>query len=136
MRAIDLVGQVRQVQAGPSGSDEFASRGGGWQTSPEKMRRAPSPPPVVASVDLGAHEPTARAPPKSPAATVRAAAISEAEFRAEYAAEAARVGSTPARLGERDERELRDAMVRTGGRLPALGMVRMAQGFQHRKRGV
>ena len=77
-----------------------------------------------------------RAPPKSPAATVRAAAISEAEFRAEYAAEAARVGSTPARLGERDERELRDAMVRTGGRLPALGMVRMAQGFQHRKRGI
>ena len=27
-------------------------------------------------------------------------------------------------------------MVRTGGRLPALGMVRMAQGFQHRKRGI
>ena len=24
-------------------------------------------------------------------------------------------------------------MVRTGGRLPALGMVRMAQGFQHRE---
>ena len=37
---------------------------------------------------------------------------------------------------KRDERELRDAMVRTGGRLPALGMVRMAQGFQHRKRGI